>query len=119
MEDLSTKHRKIIAMKENNNTVEPRFTDTRLIRTSDHYGQVALFLGKENPYKFSQFNQLNTHNTPSIRNTFYSPLGVPRGLTATEKQTSNNNNKKDTNNVLAEKWSLAFFNLCPIDEVCS
>ena len=118
MEDLSTKHRKIIAMKESNNTVEPRFRDTRLIRTPHHYGQVALFLGKENPYNSSQFNQLNTH-TPSIRNAFYSPLGVRRGLTVTEKQTSNNNNKKDTNNVLAEKWSLAFFNLCPTDEVCS
>ena len=105
-------------MKENNNTVEPRFTDTRLIRTPHHYGQVALFLGKENPYNSSQFNQLNTH-TQSIRNAFYSPLGVRRGLTVTEKQTSNNNNKKDTNNVLAEKWSLAFFNLCPTDEVCS
>ena len=83
MEDLSTKHRKIIAMKENN-TVEPRFTDTRLIRTPHHYGQVALFLGKENPYNFSQFNQLNT-DIPSIRNTFYSPLGVRRSLTVTEK----------------------------------
>ena len=117
MEDLSTKHRKIITMKENN-TVEPSFTDTRLIRTPHHYGQVALFLGKENPYNFSQFNKLNT-DTPSIRNTFYSPFSVRRSLTVTEKQTSNNNNKKDTNNVPAEKWSLAFFNLCPTDEVCS
>ena len=40
--------------------IEPRFRDTRLIRTPRYYGQLALSLGKESSYLFSKFNPLNT-----------------------------------------------------------
>ena len=54
-------------------TVKPRFTDTRLIRTSHYCGQFALSLGKESPYIFTMKFQLTLiYNT----DTFYAPLGV-------------------------------------------
>ena len=39
----------LIASCEVFNTVEPRFTDTRLIRAPRYYGQFSLFLGEEKP----------------------------------------------------------------------
>ena len=47
-------------------TVQPRFTDTRSVRTPHYYGQFALSLGKESLYIF---NCLNT-------DTFYSLVSV-------------------------------------------
>ena len=52
-------------------TVKPRFTDTRLIRTSHYCGQFALSLGKESPYIFTiKFQPTLIYNT----DTFYAPL---------------------------------------------
>ena len=45
-------------LKRNPNTVKPRFTDTRLIRTPDYYRQFHLSLREETPYIFSKFNRL-------------------------------------------------------------
>ena len=56
----------LIASCEVFNTVEPRFTDTRLIRIPRYYGQFALSLGKESPYILSKFHPLNT-DTSLIR----------------------------------------------------
>ena len=46
-------------------TVKPRYADTRLIRTTNHYGQLAFSLGRETPHFSSKFNPLNT-DTPSL-----------------------------------------------------
>ena len=54
-------------------SVKPRFTDTRLIQTPHHYGQLELSLGKESPYVFSTFNPLNTL-TPLVRILSMAPL---------------------------------------------
>ena len=91
----------LIASCEVFNTVEPRFTDTRLIRTpryitnsllcpwgkkaptfslnSTHliripryYGQFALSLGKESPYILSKFHPLNT-DTPLTQTVCFVP----------------------------------------------
>ena len=56
----------LIASCEVFNTVEPGFTDTRLIRTPRYYGQFSLSLGKKSPYILSKFQPLNT-DTPLIR----------------------------------------------------
>ena len=50
----------LIASCEVFNTVEPRFTDTGLIRTPRYYGQFSLSLGKKSPYILSKFNPHNT-----------------------------------------------------------
>ena len=39
--------------------VQPRLTDTRLIRTLHYYEQFALYLGKEEPLLFSKLNPIN------------------------------------------------------------
>ena len=52
--------------------VQPRLTDTRLIRTLHYYGQFALYLGKEEPLLFSKLNPINK-GTPV---TFYDPPSV-------------------------------------------
>ena len=54
------------------NTVEPRFTDTRLIRIPRYYGQFSLSLGKKSPYILSKFNPLNT-DTSLIRTVCFVP----------------------------------------------
>ena len=41
-------------------TVNPRFIETRLMRTLHYYGQFSLSLGKESPYIFAKFNPSNT-----------------------------------------------------------
>ena len=53
--------------------VNPRFTDTRLIRTPHNYGQFSLSLGKESPHIFSKFNPLNTRDSPLIRTLSIAP----------------------------------------------
>ena len=53
--------------------VQPRLTDTRLIRTLHYYGQFALYLGKEEPLLFSKLNPINK-GTPV---TFYGPPQCP------------------------------------------
>ena len=45
-------------------TVKPRFADTRLIWTTNHYWQLAFSQGKERPHFSSKFNPLNT-DTPA------------------------------------------------------
>ena len=50
----------LIASCEVFNTVEPRFTDTGLIRTPRYYGQFSLSLGKKSPYILSKFNPHNS-----------------------------------------------------------
>ena len=62
----------LIASCEVFNTVEPRFTDTRLIRAPRYYGQFSLSLGKKSPYIFSKFNPLNT-DTPLIQTVCFVP----------------------------------------------
>ena len=59
--------------------VQPRLTDTRLIRTLHYYEQFALYLGKEEPLLFSKLNPINK-GTPV---TFYGPpsVSVLTGLT--------------------------------------
>ena len=54
------------------NTVNLRFTDTRLIRTPHHYGQVALSPGKESPHIFCKFNPLDA-DTPLLRTLSMAP----------------------------------------------
>ena len=56
------------------NTVKPRLTDTRLIRTPHYYGQFALSLGKEMPYILQKFEPLIT-DTSLIR-----PMSVLTGF---------------------------------------
>ena len=54
----------------------PRFTDTRLIRTSHHYGQFTLSLGKKSPYIFSTFRQPTEYGRPVNTKTFYGLLSL-------------------------------------------
>ena len=50
-------------------TVKPRFTETRIIRTPHCYGQFALSLGKESPYVFCKFNRpLPSSKNPHFQN---------------------------------------------------
>ena len=66
MEDLSTKHRKIITMKENNNTVEPREhplnTDTSSLRTGCSWGKKTLTISlnsislKRTPHQYGMLS---------------------------------------------------------------
>ena len=48
------------------------FEDTCLILTPHYYGQIALSLGKQSLYIFSEFNAINT-DTLLIRTLFMAP----------------------------------------------
>ena len=58
--------------KQSGYTVEPNFTNPRLIQTPHYYGQFALSLGNKSPYIFSKFNPLNT-GTPLKHRVFVRP----------------------------------------------
>ena len=56
------------------NTVKPRIKDSRLIWTTHHYGQFALFLGKRLAHTFfSKVNPLNTDTRTPLYKHFLCP----------------------------------------------
>ena len=70
--------------------VQPRLTDTRLIRTLHYYGQFSLYLGKESPYFFQNWTRL----IRAPRSLSMAPLSVRiNGVDCTLKTVQQNETK--------------------------